>query len=127
MERGKRLLDQIADGTIPLEVGVDLDRFIRLPHHGTISNAVYIDGFASRLKVGGYPLDAPRGMAELKKWFKRSGMTEAQLADMLGVGRVTVSRWFNGRNRPRQRDLIDRIYKLTGVVLTPRKQRRRRP
>ena len=46
----------------------------------------------------GAPLDAPAAIAML---LERRGCTSRQLARELGVNPVTLSRWLNGRNRPR--------------------------
>lgn len=46
----------------------------------------------------GAPLDAPAAIAML---LERRGCTSRQLAAALGVNPVTLSRWLNGRNRPR--------------------------
>lgn len=50
----------------------------------------------------------------LAAWFERSGMTQAALAEALGVTQGQVSAWASGRRLPRPETLI-RLSDLTGI------------
>lgn len=52
----------------------------------------------------------------IKKYRERHGFTQVQMARVLGVTNMTVSNWENGKKRPRQRIVLDRIRGLLGKV-----------
>jgi len=43
------------------------------------------------------------------------GLTQGQLAELLGVSRVTVSDWERGRASPRSEVVFDRIQEVLGL------------
>jgi transcriptional regulator with XRE-family HTH domain len=48
---------------------------------------------------------------------KSRGLTQRQLAELLGTTRVSVWKWENGHSLPTQAIVIDRIQEVLGVDL----------
>ena len=53
-------------------------------------------------------------MTPLKKYRKQNNLTQQGLADRLGIGRFTVSRWENGKSKP-EGEALKRVCRLTGL------------
>lgn len=62
------------------------------------------------------------GIAAVKRWFERTDMTIDQFAEMVGVSRMTVHRWFARKSYPNERH-IRIIQQISGVSLRPRRRR----
>lgn len=52
----------------------------------------------------------------LKKYREKRGVTQEQMGRLLGVSDVSVWKWENGRSRPNQKIVLDRIKRLVGRV-----------
>ena len=54
-------------------------------------------------------------MKKIKELREKAKLTQAELADVLGVKRVTVSQWERGENKPRIDTLIkmSQLFKVT--------------
>lgn len=54
-------------------------------------------------------------MNKIKELREKAKLTQAELADVLGVKRVTVSQWERGENKPRIDTLIkmSQLFKVT--------------
>jgi transcriptional regulator with XRE-family HTH domain len=52
----------------------------------------------------------------IKRYRDRKGLTQGELAKLLGVSKATISRWEAGLRAPRRSDL-PRISKMTGIEL----------
>jgi len=52
----------------------------------------------------------------VKNYREKRGFTQVQMARLLGVTNMTVSNWENGKKRPRQRIVLDRIRRVFGKV-----------
>ncbi len=65
------------------------------------------------------------GSKRLALWLKNRRITQAALADLVGVEQATVSRWVTGAGRP-ESPFRDAIASITGVEatswLTPRER-----
>lgn len=53
-------------------------------------------------------------MDQLRTYMERKGITQAQLAELIGVSQPTVCEWLSGRSTPSTRRLIT-ISKKTGL------------
>lgn len=54
----------------------------------------------------------------LKEYRQRAGLSQSELADMLGTTQATVQRWETSRHIPRQREM-QRIAEKTAGAVTP--------
>jgi len=52
----------------------------------------------------------------IKKYREKRGFTQVQMAKVLGITNMTVSNWENGRKRPHQKIVLDRIQRVFGKV-----------
>ena len=52
----------------------------------------------------------------VKNYREKRGFTQVQMARLLGVTNMTVSNWENGKKRPQQRIVLDRIRRVFGKV-----------
>lgn len=55
---------------------------------------------------------------QLKEWIKKSGKTQQDVADVLGVAQGLVSSWCNGERLPRPENMA-KIVELTGGEVQP--------
>jgi len=54
----------------------------------------------------------------VKKYREEHNFSQVQMARILGVTNMTVSNWENGKGRPQQRIVLDRIRRVFGKVKT---------
>lgn len=50
----------------------------------------------------------------LEKWMSDKGLSQTEMAKVLGVGRTTVSKLLNGKEEPKKA-VIDKVLKATGL------------
>ena len=58
-------------------------------------------------------------MALRTEWLARKGLSQRQIAERVGVGRVTVWRWLEGRSAPGRRALTLRTVPGSGFPAAP--------
>lgn len=64
-----------------------------------------------------HPLDIERTLDEMRDIRTRSGLSQDQLADMVGVPRTYISKWENGEVKPMYEHLVMLHRVLCGLRL----------
>ena len=55
-------------------------------------------------------------MNELKRYFKKSGMSQYRLAQLLGIDRSAVTHWVKGKRKPARAHLA-KLAEITGIPI----------